>query len=166
MRGAFQWIAVAIGLVMAGCATAPAKQKVKISILPRLASLYAKQIKYENGLPARALDPSKWASDDPYGYFGGVIGYETRMEQLESELKRQLDWYFPDPNYLTPAQMAEKRELLDELQKRFGISLYAMYKMAWSSDQIIRYIRRHYREYGMTRIGRFYMYPEKPRKKG
>ena len=171
MSRALHCLAVGIVLLMAGCEAVPIERKGKVSISPELASLYVELIKYENGLPSGALDPRTFASDDPSGYWQYVAGYETRKRKVYDRLYKRFQQFFPFPkdvNAVQPAelvQLAKKRVVLDELQRRFGISFYAMASMEWSSDQQLEYVRRN-SDYGVTRMARWYGYdPDRPRRK-
>ena len=169
MSRALHLVAVGIVLLMVGCEAVPKERKGKVSISPELASLYVELIKYENGLPFGALDPRTFASDDPSGYWQYVAGYETRKRKVYDRLYKRFQKFFPFPkdvNAVQPAelvQVAKKREVLDELQRRFGISSYAMGSMEWSSDQREEYVRRN-SSYGITRMARWFGYgPDRPR---
>ena len=171
MSRALRWVAGGIVLLMVGCEAVPKERKGKVSISPELASLYVELIKYENGLPFGALDPRTYASDDPIGYWQYLVPYETRTRKLSDRLYKRLQRFFPFPkdiNSVTATelvQVAKRREVLDELQRRFGISHYAMGRMEWSSDQREEYIRRNF-NYGVTRMVRYYIYdPDRPRRK-
>ena len=144
-------------LLIGACQTVPPQQTTKVSISPKLARLYLQKIRSENELSSETFNPATYASDDPEGFKRYTLAYSTRTQDVNNVLLTQLDRIIPDIWKLDAAEAARTRAILDELQKRFGITSYALSRMGWPSHQWVAYVKRH-GDYGITRWARYAIY--------
>lgn len=157
MNRPLSWTVALFALLMGACQTVPPQQTTKVSISPKLARLYLQKVRSENELSSEVFNPANYASDDPDGNKRYVLAYMTRKQDVDMVLLTQLDRIIPYVWKLDAAEAARTRALLDELQKRFGITSYAMSRMGWPSDQQLEYVKRH-GDYGVTRWVRYSIY--------
>ena len=157
MHRALSWTAALFALLMVACQTVPFQQTTKLTISPKLARLYLQMVRSENELSSEVFNPANYTSDDPDGNKGYALAYITRTQDVDLVLISKLDRIIPDIWKLDPVEAAGTRALLDELQKRFGITFYALSRMGWPSHQWVAYVKCH-GDYGVTRWARYAIY--------
>jgi hypothetical protein len=154
-------ISVALFAAVTGCSVVPKREAASPVESKELVRVYKKIVEYEDGLPEQALDPSKFTSDDPHGYYGYVLGYEIKNKDLRDRLYKRFHQLIPDISKADPETAARTKRLLDDLQRRFGISFDAVCTMTWDmtnpqqGEAIERYIKAH-STYHITRYARYH----------
>lgn len=159
MSRIFKLISVPLLVIVTACSAIPKREAPPAVASRELIKVYKKIIEYEDGLPQEALDPSRATPDDPRRYFGYVVGYETKNREWYDRVRKRFHQLVPDPSRVDPATAAKTRQLLDDLQRRYGISDEALLlMMRGRSRHLIReYIKSH-PSYHVTRLARYYRY--------